>query len=318
VTPKVLDLGAAREIEGPKHTQTGHTIGSPSYMAPEQARGDRDLDGRVDVYALGVLLYVALTCTRPVESDEQGSAIAKLVHGVEILPPRHHRPEIPARLEAIVMRALAWDREQRFASAEALGQALIDARSAGASAHIARAASPPATAQPVPPQAAARSVRPATDAPTRVGRTTMALGLLVASAICVGLGGATFGAVWYVTRAPTAAPPAPGRSTPATDVPAAGTTVGETSTANTTAAGTPTAANTTAANTTAGDPVEQPMGSEPDAGAAPLVPRGGRVLDTPETRVGATAPRRTAPATREDDEPESTSGSGLWLEDPWE
>lgn len=130
--PKILDLGAAREIEGTKHTQTGHTIGSPAYMAPEQARGQRDLDGRVDVYALGVLLYVSLTCKRPVESDEHGSAISKLVQGVHVVPPSAHRPEIPPELDRVVMQAMAHSRDQRYPSAQALEAALTTVREAAA------------------------------------------------------------------------------------------------------------------------------------------------------------------------------------------
>ena len=128
IVPKILDLGAARELAGWKHTQTGHTIGSPAYMAPEQARGERDLDVRVDVYALGVLLYVMLTCKRPVESDALGSAISKLVQGAPIVPPRVHRPEIPEALEDAILTAMARDRTQRFASAAAFASSLIDVR----------------------------------------------------------------------------------------------------------------------------------------------------------------------------------------------
>ncbi len=128
VVPKILDLGAARELEGSKHTQTGHTIGSPAYMAPEQARGERDLDVRVDVYALGVLLYVMLTCKRPVESDAQGSAISKLVQGAPIAAPREHRTEIPQALEDAILTAMSRDRRARFASATAFAAALVDVR----------------------------------------------------------------------------------------------------------------------------------------------------------------------------------------------
>ncbi len=284
-TPKILDLGAAREIQGPKHTQTGHTVGSPSYMAPEQARGDRELDGRVDVYALGVVLYIALTCVRPVDSDEQGNAIAKLVQGVEIVSPRHHRPDVPPALEAIVMRALAWDRARRFSSAEELAQALDELRKVSASPHPRADAASPRMAAPVSPP----SVRPAEAAGHRPGRMRWAIGLLVASALCLALGAATFGVVWYASRAPAmsatdAPPPPPGTTTPGTTTP----------------------------GTTTASPVEQTASIEPDAG----------VTQSPsDASFDGPAPGRSpshrphpTPATRGDDPPEP--GTGLWLEDP--
>lgn len=124
---KVLDFGAAREMHGQRHTITGHLIGSPSYMAPEQAVGVRDLDTRVDVYGLGVLLYMMTTGRRPYETDADGNALSKLVSRAPYPPPERLRP-IPNALRDAITGALMWERDARFASIEALERALQRAR----------------------------------------------------------------------------------------------------------------------------------------------------------------------------------------------
>ena len=120
---KVLDFGAAREMQGQRHTITGHLIGSPSYMPPEQALGVRDLDARVDVYGLGVLLYMMTTGRRPFETDAEGNALSKLVSRAPYPPPEQLRPISPALADAI-RGALMWERDARFASIQELERAL--------------------------------------------------------------------------------------------------------------------------------------------------------------------------------------------------
>lgn len=126
--PKVLDFGAARDQGESTHTLTGHVIGSPSYMAPEQAMGVRDLDARVDVYALGVVLYAMLTGRRPYESDAHGTAVSKLIQRRAYAPVRTLRRSVPVALSDVVDRALAWDRGERFPAMTALRQALEGVR----------------------------------------------------------------------------------------------------------------------------------------------------------------------------------------------
>jgi serine/threonine-protein kinase len=313
IVPKILDLGAAREIDGPKHTQTGHTIGSPAYMAPEQARGERGLDGRVDVYALGVLLYVALTCRRPVESDEHGSAISKLVQGVEILPPSAHRPEIPPALEQVVLRAMAWRREERFESASALGAALAEVH-AGLTQPAAREVPRTRPAMPrashAPPTTASLAPAPipvasaASPAPRRWALLAIAALALLG---LVAVGSAAFAVVW--TRATAAEdvdddPPSVA-STP-TPVAAAPQPAAATSTAPATPTGTaptlPPAGSVPAATTPADDAVQlvDPWAPPPDD--APAI-----------ERAGGSRTRR-GPARSRSPEPEA--GSGLWLDEP--
>lgn len=104
-------------------TGVGVTLGTPGYMAPEQATGDDDLDHRADIYAVGVLAYELLTGTRPFE----GSTIQQLLIAQAVktpIPLLERRPEVPPGLAAIVMRCLEKRPEDRFESAHTLLTAL--------------------------------------------------------------------------------------------------------------------------------------------------------------------------------------------------
>jgi eukaryotic-like serine/threonine-protein kinase len=104
-------------------TMAGAILGTPGYISPEQIRGDGDLDGRADVYALGCILFevLALDGLHPPGQSALSSALV----GIDARPSRRapHR-EIPPELDAICMRATALDRAQRFATARALGDAV--------------------------------------------------------------------------------------------------------------------------------------------------------------------------------------------------
>ena len=118
---RLVDFGVAKLADSTL-TNPGFTPGTAAYMAPEQARGE-DVDHRADLWALGAVLYEMLTGRRafPGETD------AVVLHAIiELTPPavRTLRPEIPAELEAVVSRALAKSREQRFQSARAFHDAL--------------------------------------------------------------------------------------------------------------------------------------------------------------------------------------------------
>jgi serine/threonine protein kinase len=131
-TPKLLDLGAGKEVGGSDEaTATGAAIGSPHYMAPEQASGRKDLDARVDQYAFAVLAYQLLTGARPYENDDTGHVLAKVLCGAAYRLPRELRPEIPVEVEAAVLRAMSREREQRFASVDDFLRALVVRSSAG-------------------------------------------------------------------------------------------------------------------------------------------------------------------------------------------
>ncbi len=128
VIAKVLDFGIAKMREGRPDEECGanltgaNIIGSPAYMSPEQSLGDT-IDARSDIYSLGVVLYEMLTGSTPFG---KGSAGALMTRQINAPPPRlaAARPEIPVAIEAVVMRALAKDREARFASATQFAHAL--------------------------------------------------------------------------------------------------------------------------------------------------------------------------------------------------
>ena len=117
----VMDFGLARSVDAEK-SASGSVVGTPAYMAPEQARGER-VDGRADVYGLGATLYELLTGRRPIE----GSTVFELLHRVQKETPRSPRaiePGVDVDLETVVMKCLEKERERRYATAEELGEDL--------------------------------------------------------------------------------------------------------------------------------------------------------------------------------------------------
>jgi eukaryotic-like serine/threonine-protein kinase len=120
---RLTDFGVAKargQVHAP--TQTGEVKGKLSYMAPEQVT-TKDIDRRADIFALGCVLYEATVGQRPYTS---GDALATLYQLLEepLTPPSARSPGYPPELEKIIMRAMARDREGRFATAEELGRAL--------------------------------------------------------------------------------------------------------------------------------------------------------------------------------------------------
>ena len=105
---KVLDFGIAKlkdlSTTSATLTQVGTVIGTPSYMSPEQCRG-REVDGRSDIYSLGIILYEMLTGSVPFHAKHSAEVVA--LHVSELPPPPSARnPSIPPAVEAVVMRAL--------------------------------------------------------------------------------------------------------------------------------------------------------------------------------------------------------------------
>jgi len=132
-TAKVLDFGIAKMKEsalgdsGAVATRTGMVVGTPQYISPEQAMGRRgsEIDGRADLYSLGVVLYEMVTGRLPFESD---TAMGIILHHLQTPPPepREVRPDlgIPDALSGVLMQALQKDPGRRFASATAMATAL--------------------------------------------------------------------------------------------------------------------------------------------------------------------------------------------------
>ncbi len=125
---KLVDFGVSKfdsvTTDETELTRDGAVIGTPSYMSPEQVRGDANLDARVDVYALGVLLYVALTGKRPFTGTSLAQVALRIVQG-ECTPLRELRPDISVGFAQVVARAMAVDRSERFPTALALAVALV-------------------------------------------------------------------------------------------------------------------------------------------------------------------------------------------------
>jgi len=119
---KLTDFGLARLVEGSGITASGVTVGTPAYMSPEQCQG-LPVDGRSDIYALGIVLYEVVTGYLPFSVSRLSEAVEKHVH-MQPPSPRTVAPDIPVTLEAIILRCLAKQPEARFATAGELAQAL--------------------------------------------------------------------------------------------------------------------------------------------------------------------------------------------------
>jgi serine/threonine-protein kinase len=128
---KVLDFGIAKAtVDTPRVTKLGQVLGSPLYMAPEACKGE-DVDGRADIYSVGVLLYQLATGHLPFE-DTNMLRLLQLHTSKPVPAPRLLNPEISPELEGVVLRALEKDRERRFQHVEELASAFLESLPAGA------------------------------------------------------------------------------------------------------------------------------------------------------------------------------------------
>jgi serine/threonine-protein kinase len=121
----VMDFGLAKDLyNNAALTRPGTIMGTPSYMAPEQAGGNTDqVDRASDVYALGAILYELVTGKPPFESDRVMETIRKVIED-PVVPPSKLRRDTPPALEAVIMKALSKDKKQRYPDAGALAKAL--------------------------------------------------------------------------------------------------------------------------------------------------------------------------------------------------
>ena len=122
-TVKVTDFGIARAGTSDGLTQTGSVMGTATYFSPEQAQG-LAVDGRSDVYSVGVVLYELVCGVAPFVAESPVSVAYKHVRE-EPIPPSQRNPEVPAALEQIIMTALAKDPEHRYQSADDLRADLL-------------------------------------------------------------------------------------------------------------------------------------------------------------------------------------------------
>jgi len=162
---KILDFGIAKNVElggaDDRLTHPGIAMGTPEYMAPEQAAG-KDVDRRIDVYATGALLYEMLTGHLPHEGDNLMQVLSmKASHPPP--PPRTFRPDMPPELEQVILKSLAADRALRFQTMEALAEALQPFAGEGGSAWDATKESP------LPPPLRGRAAPPGAPQGPRTG-----------------------------------------------------------------------------------------------------------------------------------------------------
>ena len=142
--PLVTDFGIARAAQGDTRlTVTGVAIGTPAYMSPEQALGERELDGRSDIYSLGVIGYQLLAGETPFKASNTPAMLVKHVSETP-RPLAQLRPDTPPMLAHAIARALAKKPEDRWADAAAFRDAILDTRDVVPAA--------PAWPTPPPPQ----------------------------------------------------------------------------------------------------------------------------------------------------------------------
>ena len=124
-TPKIGDFGLAKQLdEAGEQTRSGAVMGTPSYMAPEQAQGEsRKVGPATDVYALGAIMYAGLTGHPPFQSDSAVDTLQKVINQ-EPISPSNEAAGLPRDLETICMKCLRKAPSERYASAEALAEDL--------------------------------------------------------------------------------------------------------------------------------------------------------------------------------------------------
>jgi serine/threonine-protein kinase len=139
---KVVDFGISKSMdtdnEDVRLTQTGMVLGTPLYMSPEQARGDDDLDHRIDIYALGVILYEATTGEVPFQGKNYLNILTQVISD-EPRNPSEIYPDIDRDLESVIMKAMAKDRDQRYQKMSEIAadlDALTDPNTASTGARI--------------------------------------------------------------------------------------------------------------------------------------------------------------------------------------
>jgi serine/threonine-protein kinase len=191
--PKVVDFGTSKLLAEPALTHSAALLGTPYYMAPEQARASSQVDARSDQYALGVILYECSTGFRPFEA-EGAYAVIHAIMSLPVARPSSLRPErgLPDGFDDVVLRAMAREPAQRFADVRALGAALLrfaplELAEAWKSEFAGGDAFAPTLAAPVAAPATA-TLPDVARAPLRTKRTLRAGRLMLAGSVLTALG----------------------------------------------------------------------------------------------------------------------------------
>lgn len=168
LVPKLIDFGLAKALDGDQRlTHTGQILGTPLYMAPEQCEGRADIDERADIWAVGVMLYEALSGVSPFSAATVMGVLFNIVHRPAA---PFEVPGVDASLVTVVLRALKVPREERYATMEEFARALLDCDALRAEVASIReqhrrslrfvspsVAPPPSTAAPAAPTIAANA-----------------------------------------------------------------------------------------------------------------------------------------------------------------
>lgn len=157
----LMDFGVAKIVGGKQLTATGVVVGTANYISPEQVKGE-DLDRRVDLYALGIMLYEMLSGRPPFDADSAATIMMKHVNN-PVPDIQRTNPNVPDDLVAIIDKALKKDRNARFSTAAEMSQALRSARL------VPPAAKPPIAATTIDPPTS----EPAGAAPSQTGYPEM-------------------------------------------------------------------------------------------------------------------------------------------------
>ncbi len=139
---KILDFGIAKIMDAPALTGSQQIFGTPGYIAPEYIQST-DIDGRADLYSLGVILYEMVTGALPFDYEFPGDLLVKHVTELPI-PPRQRNPDVEPAIEALVLRCLEKDPDQRFRDAYHFLDELTKARERLGSVHVWGAMNEPA------------------------------------------------------------------------------------------------------------------------------------------------------------------------------
>jgi len=185
----VTDFGLARMVEAGESTLSQDMmVGTPQYISPEQAQGVKELDGRTDIYSLGVVLYEMLTGRVPFSADTPFATVHDHIY-TPLPPPSSVNPNINPAVERMLLKALAKDPQDRYATAKDLLEAVevsLEAQTAQ-SPTVAQTPAPVAVSTPAPEEKTTLSSRKSSATPWWVWAGGAGLAILIIAVLLVGL-----------------------------------------------------------------------------------------------------------------------------------